>query len=86
MMFYRQSDNNIGDSGLLSLSEAMANHRKLNTLELSFNRITSVGIQSFIDSVIGYTALQHLLLDNNKLGDAGAKSLSLALPHMQLKV
>jgi hypothetical protein len=39
---------------------------------------------SFIDSLISYNALQRLLLDNNKLNDAGAKSLALALPHMKL--
>jgi hypothetical protein len=38
----------------------------------------------FIDSLIGYHALRRLLLDNNKLEDAGAKSLALALPHMRL--
>lgn len=40
---------------------------------------------SFIDSLIGYNSLRHLLLDNNKLGDQGAKSLALALQHMQLE-
>jgi hypothetical protein len=53
-------------------------------LELSFNKITSVGIGPFIDSAVGYNSLRRLLLDNNKLGDVGAKSLALALPHMQI--
>lgn len=41
-------------------------------------------MQPFIDSLIGYNTLQRLLIDNNKLGDGGAKALSLALPHMRL--
>eukprot|EP01031_Cornospumella_fuschlensis_P030615 gene30615-36991_t len=79
------SDNNIGDQGLMSLSEAMASHRNIRDLELSFNRITAVGIGSFIDSIAGYRNLSRLLLDNNKLCGSGAKSLALALPHMQLQ-
>lgn len=42
-------------------------------------------MSSFIDCLIGYRSLTHLLLDNNKLGSAGAKSLALALPHMALQ-
>eukprot|EP01031_Cornospumella_fuschlensis_P026042 gene26042-31444_t len=79
------SDNNIGDQGLMSLSEAMASHRNIRDLELSFNRITAVGIGSFIDSIAGYRNLSRLLMDNNKLCGSGAKSLALALPHMQLQ-
>jgi Ran GTPase-activating protein (RanGAP) involved in mRNA processing and transport len=63
----------------------MAHHRNVKDLELSFNKITSVGIGSFIDSIAGYRHLSRLLLDNNKLSGAGAKSLALALPHMQLQ-
>ncbi|RYH31749.1 hypothetical protein EON65_02055, partial [archaeon] len=54
-------------------------------MELSFNRISAVGIGSFIDSIAGYCNLSRLLLDNNKLCGPGAKSLALALPHMQLQ-
>lgn len=43
-------------------------------------------MSSFVDCLVGYRSLYRLLLDNNKLGDSGAKALALALPHMMLGV
>lgn len=42
-------------------------------------------MESFAITLVGYTALTRLLLDNNKLGDMGAKHLAGALPTMQLQ-
>ncbi len=51
---------------------------------MSFNKISPTGMKSFNDNIIGYHSLTRLLLDNNKICDAGAHSLALAIPHMQL--
>ncbi len=42
-------------------------------------------MSSFVDCLVGYRSMKRLLLDNNKLGDAGAKSLAAVLPHMTLE-
>lgn len=42
-------------------------------------------MNTFIDHVVGCKHLVRLLLDNNKLGCAGAKSLARVLPHLCLQ-
>ena len=60
-------------------------HISKQEIELSFNSITHIGIQRFCDVMNdGYSSMTRLLLDNNKLGDKGAKCLAGSLLKLNL--
>ena len=59
------------------LSAATAN--KLQTLDLSANRITGSGIQPLASMVAGDTVMSTFVLDNNDLGDVGGVHLGAVL-------
>jgi Ran GTPase-activating protein (RanGAP) involved in mRNA processing and transport len=51
----------------------------LEALQLSFNRLTCVGVESLINAVWGSTALLEIRLDNNLIGDRGAQLVSVVI-------
>ena len=54
-------------------------------IELSFNSISHIGMQRFCEVMNdGYSSMTRLLLDNNKLGDKGAKCLAGSLLKLNL--
>ncbi|KAG2466333.1 NAL12 protein, partial [Polypterus senegalus] len=71
-------NNNLGDSGARQLSEGLRSHNcKLETLELQYCRLTSACC-SALSLVLSSpnSQLTELNLDNNNLGDSGARQLS----------
>lgn len=51
----------------------------LQSLQLSFNRITCKGIESLANAVWGSRTLKELLLDNNEISDRGAQHIAAVL-------
>ena len=79
-----QSDNRISDVGVVGLCEALHHNKSLKSLELSFNFITHASMESLSYALWNYTSMSVLLIDNNKLGDVGAKLLASCLSSMNL--
>lgn len=69
------------ESVALLASSIKANREKLplQSLQLSFNRITCKGIESLANAVWGSCALKELLLDNNEIADRGAQHIAAIL-------
>jgi hypothetical protein len=80
-----QSDDLLGDLGCVMLANALAHHKAIEVLELSFNSISSKSVEHMINSLWSYTSLQILSLDNNKVGDEGARLLARVLPTLLLE-
>lgn len=82
------SNNEIDDRGIALLSQALAQNKKipLTTVHLSFNKISCVGIECFMNSIWGSTTLKEVKLDNNKMQDRGAQLCSVVLGSVRLEV
>ena len=61
------SSNQIGDAGAVALAEALKNHIGLTELDISGNKITSVGMSAFAP-VIRANSIQHLNISENEIG------------------
>lgn len=76
----------IGDDSIALLSNSIkANREKLplESLQLSFNKITCRGMESLSNSVWGSRTLKELLLDNNQIADRGIQQIAAVLPHVK---
>ena len=79
------SNCDIGDSSIAMLAKdlkANRDHIPLESLELSFNRITSQGMEHLADAIWGSRTLRELMLDNNEIGDSGAQQIAAVLPFL----
>ena len=81
-------NNNINDRDMALLSQAFSQNKKLplSTVHLSFNMITCVGVECFMNAVWGSTTLKEIKLDNNKMQDRGAQLCSVVLGSIRLEV
>lgn len=77
----------IDDESLVQISTSIKANRErlpLQSLQLSFNRITCKGVECLVNSVWGSTTMQELLLDNNEIADRGAQHIAaVLLPHVK---
>jgi Ran GTPase-activating protein (RanGAP) involved in mRNA processing and transport len=76
------ADNSLGDREVTILADAIKENRSrlpLEALQLSFNRITCIGVESLMNAVWGSTSLLELRLDNNIIGDRGAQLVSVVI-------
>mmetsp|Transcript_6180 Transcript_6180/g.9002 ORF Transcript_6180/g.9002 Transcript_6180/m.9002 type:complete len:904 (-) Transcript_6180:232-2943(-) len=83
------SDNNIGDAEAAVLSKALSANKDefaLEALQLSFNKLTCVGVESLMNSVWGSKTLKEVRLDNNKIGDRGAQLVAVVLTSTDLEI
>jgi Leucine Rich repeat len=71
--------NNIGDSGVLLLSDVLKSNNILKHLNLWDNRIGDVGAIALSNSLKSNNVLQRLDLWSNKIGDMGAVALAESL-------
>ncbi|KAL7561230.1 hypothetical protein ACA910_004151 [Epithemia clementina (nom. ined.)] len=55
----------------------------LQSLQLSFNQITSKGVEHVVNAVWGSGTLKELLIDNNEIADRGAQQLATVLPFVE---
>lgn len=82
------SNNEIGDREMALLSQALAQNKgpQLTSIQLSFNKITCVGVECFMNSIWGSQTLKEVKLDNNKMQDRGAQLCSVVLGSVRLEV
>jgi Ran GTPase-activating protein (RanGAP) involved in mRNA processing and transport len=79
------ADNYLGDRECNILSDAIKRNREhlpLEALQLSFNRISCVGVESLMNAVWGSTSLQEIRLDNNCIGDRGAQLIAVVVANV----
>ena len=69
------SHNQVGDIGLLALASGLKTNSILSQLDLSYNQIGDIGVSAFGNKF----PLHELHLNNNLIGDNGAKSLAKTL-------
>lgn len=83
------SDNNIGDSEAAVLAKALSANKdefSLEALQLSFNNLTCIGVESLMNSIWGSKTLKEVRLDNNKIGDRGAQLVAVVLTSTDLEI
>lgn len=82
------SNNGIDDSDMALLSQALAQNKSipLSSITLSFNKITCVGVECFMNAIWGSQTLKEIKLDNNKMQDRGAQLCSVVLGAVPLQV
>jgi Ran GTPase-activating protein (RanGAP) involved in mRNA processing and transport len=77
----------IDDESLVQIASSIKANRErlpLQSLQLSFNRITCKGVECLSNSVWGSRDMQELLLDNNEIADRGAQCIAaVLLPHVK---
>ena len=77
--------NDIGDEGVIAISEALKTNSTLTELGLesyseSTNKIGPAGAQALADMLQVNSALTSLYLQNNNIGDEGGKAIAEVLP------
>ena len=70
------SENSIGDSGVASLSQALATNSSLTSLDLRANVIGDSGGASLFQALVANSTLAYLNLSENDIRDFGVASLS----------
>jgi Ran GTPase-activating protein (RanGAP) involved in mRNA processing and transport len=82
------SNNEIDDRDMAIISQALAQNKgiPLTSVQLSFNKITCVGVECFMNSIWGSQTLKEVRLDNNKMQDRGAQLCSVVLGSVRLEV
>lgn len=82
------SNNGIDDHDMALLSQALAQNKNipLSAIHLSFNKITCVGVECFMNAIWGSKTLKEIKLDNNKMQDRGAQLCSVVLGAVPLEV
>lgn len=87
LRYLELSNNNIDDRDMALLSQALAQNKSipLLSIQLSFNKITCVGIEGFMNAIWGSKTLKEIKLDNNKMQDRGAQLCSVVLGSIELE-
>lgn len=82
------SDNNLDDQDMLLLSQALTQNKlvPLESLQLSFNQITCIGVECLMNALWGSRTLRELKLDNNKIQDRGAQLCAVVLTSISLEL
>lgn len=76
----------IGDETMAQIASSIKSNREnlvLESLQLSFNRITCKGLECLANAIWGSRTLKELLLDNNEIGDRGAQQVAAVLPFVK---
>ena len=80
------ANSDIGNSQLAILASSILSNKDslpLESLQLSFNRISSPGIESLMKALWDTPILRELCLDNNLICDSGVKLIAAVLPKMK---
>ena len=82
------SNNGLDDKHVVLLSQALARNQSfpIASLQLSFNKITCVGVESLMNAIWGSKTLCEIKLDNNLILDRGAQLCSVVLSSVALQV
>lgn len=79
--------NGITDKDLTLFSQSLSRNKSvpIEVLQLSFNQLTCVGVESLMNVVWGSQTLKDLRLDNNKIRDRGAQLVAVVLTSVNLE-
>ena len=82
------SDNSLNDQDLSLFSQSLSRNRELplETLRLSFNKLTCVGVETLMNAIWGSKTLREIKLDNNQIRDRGAQLAAVVLTAVELEV
>jgi Ran GTPase-activating protein (RanGAP) involved in mRNA processing and transport len=82
------SDNGLNDQDLSLFSQSISRNRQLplETLQLSFNKLTCVGVETLMNAIWGSKTLREIKLDNNQIRDRGAQLAAVVLTSVHLEV
>lgn len=82
------SNNGIDDQNMSLLSEALSRNKNvpLESVQLSFNKITCAGLECFMNAIWGSKTLRELKVDNNRIQDRGAQLAAVVLGAIDLEV
>ena len=82
------ANNGLSDNDVGLLAQSLSRNKKvpLESLQLSFNEITCVGVECIMNAVWGSKTLRELLFDNNKIRDRGAQLAAVVLTSINLHV
>lgn len=82
------SDNGLNDQDLSLFSQSLSRNRELplETLRLSFNRVTCVGVETLMNAIWGSKTLREIKLDNNQIRDRGAQLAAVVMTSVDLEV
>ena len=82
------SDNGLNDQDLSLFSQSISRNRQLpiETLRLSFNRLTCVGVETLMNAIWESKTLREIKLDNNQIRDRGAQLAAVVLTSVDLEV
>ncbi|XP_007889513.2 ribonuclease inhibitor-like [Callorhinchus milii] len=87
LMELNLSNNDLGDSGVKRLCEALRNPEcKIQSLWLSYNSLTADCTEDLVSALSTNYSLMELNLSNNDLGDSGVKRLCEALRNPECKI
>ena len=73
------------DEDIAELSASLKSNKDylpINSLQLSFNQITTKGVEHLVNAIWGSRTLCELLIDNNQIADRGAQQLASVLPYV----
>jgi Ran GTPase-activating protein (RanGAP) involved in mRNA processing and transport len=77
----------INDESVIQLAGSIKVNRErlpLQSLHLSFNRITCKGVECLVNSIWGSPTMKELMLDNNEISDRGIQHMAaVLLPHVK---
>jgi Ran GTPase-activating protein (RanGAP) involved in mRNA processing and transport len=82
------SNNGIDDNSMSLLSQALSRNKNvpLESVQLSFNKITCAGLECFMNAIWGSKTLRELKVDNNRIQDRGAQLAAVVLGAIDLEV
>lgn len=82
------ANNEIDDRDMALLSQALAQNKglQLKAIQLSFNKITCVGIECFMNAIWGSQTMKEIKIDNNKIQDRGVQLCAVVLGSVNLEV
>ncbi|KAG7356311.1 leucine rich repeat LRR-containing protein [Nitzschia inconspicua] len=76
----------IGDEELAFLARSLKDNKDslpIESIQLSFNRITHKGLEMLTNALWGSSTLKDLEVDNNEIGDRGAHHIAAIIPGMK---
>jgi len=82
------ANNDLHDNDLALLSQSLTQNKEIpvESLVLSFNKFTCVGVECLMNAVWGSQTLKTIKLDNNNMQDRGAQLFSVVLGSIKLEV
>mmetsp|Transcript_13889 Transcript_13889/g.19888 ORF Transcript_13889/g.19888 Transcript_13889/m.19888 type:complete len:851 (-) Transcript_13889:139-2691(-) len=81
-------NNNLSDCDAILLARSLSRNKQmpLEKIQLSFNKLTCVGVEALMNSIWGSKTLRELKIDNNNIKDRGAQLAAVVLTSVDLEL